>query len=133
FVVKTLGDGDRLHHSWRDGKRGASGFADDYANMARAALALWEATSDKRFVDMAKRWTNTLNTLFWDTQLGGYHFTPEDGDALVVRSRMVFDQPTPPANSQMMGVLARLHLITGEQQYFERAQALGITFAGEAQ
>ena len=22
FVVKALGDGDRLHHSWRDGKRG---------------------------------------------------------------------------------------------------------------
>jgi uncharacterized protein YyaL (SSP411 family) len=133
FVVKTLGEGDRLYHSWRDGKRGVGGFADDYANMARAALALWEATSDKRFVDMAKRWTNTLNTLFWDTQLGGYHFTSEDSASLVVRSRMVFDQPTPPANSQMMGVLARLHLITGEQQYFERAQALGIAFAGEAQ
>ena len=22
FIVKTMGDGDRLYHSWRDGKRG---------------------------------------------------------------------------------------------------------------
>jgi uncharacterized protein YyaL (SSP411 family) len=133
FVVKTLGEGDRLYHSWRAGTRGAKGFADDYANMARAALALWEATGDKRFLDHAKRWTNTLNTLFWDSQNGGYFFTAEDADQLVVRSRGVFDLPNPPANCQMMGVLMRLHLITGEQQYFERAQAVGIAFAGEAQ
>jgi len=31
FVVKALGDGDRLHHAWLGGKRGVTGFADDYA------------------------------------------------------------------------------------------------------
>ncbi len=133
YVVKTLGDGDRLYHSWRDGKRGVAGFADDYANMARAALALWETTSEKRFLEAAKRWTNTLNTLFWDNTKGGYFYTAEDSTPLVVRSRMVFDQPAPPGNAQIMGVLTRLHLITGEQQYADRAQAVAVAFAGEAQ
>ena len=54
FVVKAMGDGDRLYHSWRDGKRGALGFSDDYAQMARAALALWEATSDEKYLKQAK-------------------------------------------------------------------------------
>jgi uncharacterized protein YyaL (SSP411 family) len=36
FVADTMGSGDSLSHSWRQGKIGASGVADDYANMARA-------------------------------------------------------------------------------------------------
>src|SRR3569832_1143933 len=51
FVVKALGDGDKLAHSWRNGKRGHAGFADVYALMARVALALWEATGEQRFLD----------------------------------------------------------------------------------
>jgi uncharacterized protein YyaL (SSP411 family) len=133
FVVKVLGDGDRLHHSWRDGKRSAPGFADDYASMSRAALALWEATREKRFLDYAKRWTNTLTEHFWDNDRGGYCFTADDGEPLVVRARMTFDQPQPSANSLMIGVLARLHLITAEQQYFDRAQNIAVVFAAEAQ
>ena len=55
FICEALGDGDRLFHSWRAGNRGPAGFADDYANMARAALALHEATGDKRFLDRARQ------------------------------------------------------------------------------
>jgi uncharacterized protein YyaL (SSP411 family) len=132
FVVKVLGDGDRLYHSWRDGKRGAAGFADDYADMARAALALFEVTNERRFLNDAIRWTTTLNTHFWDEK-GGYCFTANDSDPLVVRSRMVFDNPTPPANSQMIGVLMRLYMATGSNDWIERAQTLAVTFAGEAQ
>jgi uncharacterized protein YyaL (SSP411 family) len=132
FIVKTHGDGDRLYHSWRDGKRSTLGFADDYASMARAALALWEVTSEKRFLDHAKRWTNTLNEHFWDNEKGGYAFTSDDAEPLVVRTRMVFDQPTPSANAVMMGVLGRLHLATADQAYFDRGQAIAVTFAGEA-
>src|SRR5665213_1924762 len=66
FVVKVLGDGDKLYHSWRGDQRGHAGFADDYAHMARAALALWEATGEQRFLNRAKAWLHTLNDNFWD-------------------------------------------------------------------
>ena len=133
FVAKTLGEGDRLYHSWCNGKRGAFGFADDYASMARAALILAEVTNEKRFIELAKRWTNTLNEYYWDKEKGGYHFTADDAPALIVRTRMVFDQPTPSSNGTMMGVLGRLYLITAEQPYFDRAQTIAQVFAGEAQ
>ncbi len=54
FVVQALGDGERLYHSWRGGKRQHTGFADDYAQMTKAALALWESTNDKRYLDQAQ-------------------------------------------------------------------------------
>jgi uncharacterized protein YyaL (SSP411 family) len=132
FVVKALGDGDRLSHSWRAGKRGHAGFADDYAHMARAALALWEATGEERFLDRAKRWTHTMNEHFWDGVLGGYFTTADDDDALIVRTRPIYDQSQPPANSIMIGVLARLSMATADRAYAERNATLLRSLALEA-
>jgi uncharacterized protein YyaL (SSP411 family) len=132
FVVKTLGDGDRLRHCWYDGKRSAQGFADDYAQMARAALILYETVGEKRYLERAKGWVRTLNEHYWDTVNGGYFYTADDADPLIVRARMVFDQPTPSANGTMLQVLARLTMITGMREYAERANTMISGFAGEA-
>jgi uncharacterized protein YyaL (SSP411 family) len=131
FTVKALGDGDRLSHSWRAGKRGHAGFADDYAHMARAALALWEVTGEERFLDRAKRWTHTLNEHFWDGVLGGYFTAADDDEALIVRTRPIYDQSQPPANSIMIGVLARLNMATADRAYAERNATLLRSLAGE--
>ncbi|MEJ0043545.1 MAG: hypothetical protein WDM81_15585 [Rhizomicrobium sp.] len=133
FVVKALGDGDRLYHSWIGGKRGAPAFADDYAQMARAAIALYEAAGDKRYLEFAKRWTRILNEHFWDAARGGYCFTADDADTMIVRSRMIFDQPAPSGNAAMLKVLACLMMATGDSTYADRINALVGAFAGEAQ
>ena len=131
FIVKTLGDGDRLYHSWRNGKRGYMGFADDYAHMARAAFALWETTGEKRFLERAEAWVRTLNQHFWDNQNGGYFYTADDADPLIFRSRMVFDQNASSGNGAMVGLLAQLFLVTADQSYRERCNALIQAFSGE--
>jgi len=133
FVVKALGEGDRLYHSWIDGKRGAPGFADDYAQMARAALALYEVAGDKRYLDFAKRWTRVLNEHFWDADRAGYCFTADDAETMIVRARMTFDQPAPSANATMLKVLTCLMMATGDAGYADRINSLVGAFAGEAQ
>jgi len=131
FIVKALSDGDRLYHSWRDGKRGHMGFADDYAHMARAALALWEATGDKRFLERAKHWTLVLNETFWDAQYSGYFQTAADDTPLLHRIRTITDAATPCANAVMITVLSKLYLATGESLYRDRSNAIIGGFAGE--
>ena len=131
FITKAMADGDRLFHSWRDGKRGHMGFADDYGQMARAALVLWEASGDKRFLDRAKQWIHVLNEFFWDNQIGGYFQTAADDAPLLHRVRGVVDQASPCANAMLIGVLAKLHLATGDTAYRERAAAIATSFAGE--
>jgi uncharacterized protein YyaL (SSP411 family) len=131
FIVEKLGDGDTLYHSWRAGKRGSSGFADDYAHMARAALALWESTGKTRFLEKAKHWVQAMNENFWDEFGGGYFFTGKRQEALFVRARSVFDQSQPPANAVMLGVLSRLHMATAEDVYAQRAASLIRAFAQE--
>jgi uncharacterized protein len=132
FIVKALGNGDRLHHSWCNGKRSAQGFADDYAHMARAALVLYETVGEKRYLDQAKAWVRTLNEHYWDGANAGYFFTADDAQPLIVRARMVFDQPSPSANGTMLQVLARLAMITGAKEYSDRSNAMLAGFAGEA-
>ena len=131
FISQTLGDGDRLYHSWRGGQRGYMGFADDYAQMARAAFVLWEVTGEKRYLDKAQTWMHTLNEHFWDAAHGGYYYTADDSEPLMFRARMVFDQNTPSGNGVMVGLLAQLFYVTADQTYRERGNALIEAFSGE--
>ena len=48
FVCTAMQEGGRLHHSHRDGRTRHAATLDDYAAMARAALALHEVTGDQR-------------------------------------------------------------------------------------
>ena len=131
-VVAKLGDGDRLAHDVFVDVKGVTGFADDYANMARAALQLWEVTGETRFLDHAKAWTKTLDSHFWDGRLGGYCYYADDAEQLFIRPRMLFENPAPSANGTMMMVLTRLALLTGDRDYMSRASTLGVTFGNEA-
>ena len=131
FVCDKLGDGDQLFHTYRDGKRQHPGFSDDYANMARAALVLWEATNDKFYLERARAWTRVLDEQYWDTTRGGYAFAPQRDEPVQVRIRMAYDNPTPAANAVMVEVLGRLFFITGEPSYSERVNALITAFAGD--
>jgi uncharacterized protein YyaL (SSP411 family) len=131
FVCDKLADGDRLYHSYRAGKRTQAGFADDYAQMARAALYLWELTGDPAALKRAQGWTRTLDEHFWDRTFGGYCFTPDYGETVKTRIRTAFDSQVPSANATMIGVLARLHIATGSQDYRDRSNLLLQAFAGD--
>jgi len=130
-VVATLGNGSRLYHSSANGLHGAEGFADDYANMALAAAQLFEVSGDKRFLENAKAWVGELDAHFWDETRGGYYFTSDHADPIVLRPRFVFDNPTPPANGTMLTVLSRLILFTGNAAYADRARQLVGAFGAD--
>lgn len=131
FIVKTMGEGERLYHSWRNGKRGHTGLADDYARMIRAAIALWEVTGSKTYLDHAKAWTRTMNELFWDAAAGGYFQIAADDISNLHRMRTVIDQTAPSANSTMIDNLSKLVLLTGDQTYQQRLDSLIGAFARE--
>jgi uncharacterized protein len=131
FVCSRLGDGDRLYHSYRAGQRQHQAFSDGYAFMARAALALWEATAERSFLDRALSWTATLDRDFWEVIQGGYVFSRNSDVPDQVRLRTAFDTQTPSANSAMVGVHARLFYATVAQHYAERANTLIQAFAGD--
>ncbi|MDE2227597.1 MAG: thioredoxin domain-containing protein [Alphaproteobacteria bacterium] len=131
FVVTALGAGDRLKHSFRAGRAAHAGMLDDYAQMIRAALTLHEIAGDIDYLDRARRWVAVADAHFWDQAAGGYFYTADDGETLIVRAKPAYDGPTPGANGVMALNLARLFYLTGEARYRDRAEALLAAFAGE--
>jgi uncharacterized protein YyaL (SSP411 family) len=131
FICDKLGEGDRLFHSYRAGKKQHPAFADGYANMARAALALWEATQERKYLERAIAWTRTLDQEFWDVVQGGYVYSKNPDVPEQVRTRTAFDAQTPSGNGVMIGVHGRLFYATVDQAHAERANTLIQAFAGD--
>src|SRR5262249_39842224 len=75
FVLaeRSAPDG-RVQHAWRLGRVTAAGLLDDQAAMARASLALYEATGMERRLADAVRLAETAGTVFADGQ-GGFYTT----------------------------------------------------------
>ena len=123
----------RLQHVLCDGRASHSSTLDDYAHMARAALLLYEATEGKQ-IDLlqdAQYWVSIINADYWDTEKGGYYMTVRRDD-LILRPKTASDQATPSGNAVACEVLSRLYLLTGQEEYREKAEAILAAFAGAA-
>jgi uncharacterized protein len=121
----------RLCHSWRDGKARHPASVDDYANLCRAALALHESTLEKIYLDHARQWIDVLDKHYWDAAGGGYFFAADDTPGLIARAKTASDAAVPSGNGTLVGVLTRLAILTGNDAYGERAEAIIRAFAGE--
>ncbi|WP_051357100.1 thioredoxin domain-containing protein [Azorhizobium doebereinerae] len=124
-----LPDG-RLAHSWCDG-RIHPGTLDDYAAMARAALALHQATGEGADLARAEGWPACLDAHFAHAGHPGYFLTPDDAEDLITRIRTATDNATPSGNGVMVEVFATLFHLTGKAAYRDKADAIVAAFAGE--
>ena len=131
FVDREMTDDGRLRHSWCAGRPRHPATLDDHAHMARAALALFEATAEPGFLDRAERWTAAADRHYWDADAGGYFLAADDTDDLITRTKSALDNAVPSGNGTMVGVLARLYFLTGNDAYRARAERLVTTFTGD--
>jgi uncharacterized protein YyaL (SSP411 family) len=134
FIDTTMRDDrGRLKHAWRANRLAHPATLDDHANLARAALALHQATGNDAYVDAARRIVADLDAHFWDRSGGGYFFTAQDTGDVIIRTKSANDNATPSGNGTLPEVLTRLHHLTGETAYETRARDLLATFSGEVQ
>jgi hypothetical protein len=125
----TTPDG-RLLHSYGAGRAKHMAVLDDYADLARAALILGEATGEARFLERCQAWVEIVETHYRDLAAGGYFFTADDAEALIRRSKIAEDAPLPSGNGALLQVLARLYHLTGDDRYRLRAESTLVAFAG---
>src|SRR5216684_1322834 len=134
FITTAMMDSDgRLSHSWRAGRRNHPAIVDDYANLSRAALALFEATGQARYLRQVETWVGVLDRHYWDDAGDGYFLAAADTKGLIARTKTASDSAVPSGNGTMVGVLARLYHLIGKTAYRERADAIVAAFSGEAQ
>jgi uncharacterized protein YyaL (SSP411 family) len=132
FILAEMSAPDgRVQHAWRLGRVTAAGLLDDQAAMARASLALFEATGDPARLEQAVRFADAARAAFPDGH-GGYCTTAADAtDVPLVRLRTAVDTATPSGNGVLAEVFARLWHLTGDRAWRERAEALLRAFTGK--
>jgi hypothetical protein len=123
-ISSTMSRGDRLGHSWRDGRLLYPGLASDHANMIRAALALHEATGERDYLERALAWQAALDRHYAHAATGGYYLTADDAEGLVVRPNSTADEATPNPNSVAAQNLVRLALVSGQDAWRAKADRL---------
>ncbi|MGA8694554.1 MAG: thioredoxin domain-containing protein, partial [Xanthobacteraceae bacterium] len=124
FVAHSMARGDRLGHSWRQGKLKFPGLASDYAAMIRAALALNETTGAPRLLDQALQWQQALDRDYANAELGTYYLTAADAEGLVIRPAATTDEATPNHNAVAAQNLIRLAALSGDDSWRDKADRL---------
>ncbi len=117
FIAREMTRGDRLGHSWRDGKLLFPGLSADFAAMIRAALALYEATGEKSYLERATAWQGALDRHYADREGDGYYLTADDAEGLVVRPKSISDDALPNPNALAAQNLLRLAVFTGDDRW----------------
>ncbi|HUD86809.1 MAG TPA: thioredoxin domain-containing protein, partial [Xanthobacteraceae bacterium] len=132
FIKRAMTKGDRLGHSWRQSQLKFPGLASDFATMIRAALALYEATGQRTYLDQALAWQHALDRDYADAETGAYFLTATDAEGLVIRPASTADEATPNHNAVAAQNLVRLAVLAGDDRWREKADRLIAAVAPQA-
>ena len=131
FITDRMaGEDGRILHRYRDGEASIPANLDDYAFLVWGLIELYEATFDTRILAEALRLNRDQLAHFWDETGGGFFFTPDDGEELLLRQKDAYDGAVPSGNSVAMLNLLRLARMTGDGELENKAVRLGDALSG---
>ena len=132
FLLEKMVVDGRLLATYGKGQARLTAYATDYAFVIEGLLELYQATGDYRRVEQASDLMEVAIAHYWDADGGGFFFTADDAEALLVRSKTVQDGATPSANSTMLGTLMKLGVLLDRADYREKAEQVLRAFGPEA-
>ncbi len=129
FILKNVRTSEgRLLHRYRDGEAALTAHIDDYAFLIHGLLELYEATFEVNYLETALALNEDLIRHFWDHRNGGFYFTADDGESLLVRQKEIYDGAVPSGNSVAMLNLLSLGRVTASADFLEKAAKIGRAF-----
>jgi len=124
FVSESMSNGERLAHSSLNGDVVYPGVATDYANMIRAALALFALEGHSRYLEYAERWFAAARRHHYVEASAAYDLVADDAPALIAQPLSLVDEATPAATGVMAENAAVLFMLTGDAAYRDHVEGL---------
>jgi hypothetical protein len=119
----------RLFHRYRDGESSLQAHVDDYAFFISGLIDLYEAVFELKYLEAALELNRDFIAHFWDENQGGFYFTADDSEGILVRGKEVYDAAIPSGNSIAMLNLLRLGRLSGDPDLEEKAVQIGRSFS----
>jgi uncharacterized protein YyaL (SSP411 family) len=97
-------------------------YLDDHASLAWGLLELLQARWHGPWLAWAVELAETMLSRFEDREGGGFFFTADDHEQLILRPKTFADDATPCGNGVAARVLARLGFLLSEPRYLDAAE-----------
>ncbi len=121
-LLATMRSADgRLLRTSRGGRAKLAGYLEDYAFLIRALIQVHAASGDPKRLAQARDLADRMIRDFADPEAGGFFYTSNDHESLLVRFKDPFDNAVPGANSVAIRALVGLARATGEARYLDEA------------
>ncbi|MEE2769851.1 MAG: thioredoxin domain-containing protein [Pseudomonadota bacterium] len=114
---------NQWHHVANNDQLGEKLFLDDLANVMYAQIQIYAACKEQVFLDQAEE-TYKLLESYWNHDANLYHMDQYQNNDLIKNPMPIIDNATPSGNALMATNLALLGLLTGNNDYVSRCEAL---------
>ncbi|HKX11855.1 MAG TPA: thioredoxin domain-containing protein [bacterium] len=129
FLRQKLWQNGKLLARYRDGEGRFAARLDDYAYLIQGLIDLYESDFRPETLTWALELQERQFELFWDESGGGFFFTDGQDPSLLVRGKEAMDGALPNANAVSAWNLLRLHSLTYEDRFRDRAGRIFRTFS----
>jgi uncharacterized protein YyaL (SSP411 family) len=112
----------RLLAVHKDGRSRFPAYLDDHAFLGWGLLELLQAEWHGPWLDWAIELADAMLEHFEDHDAGGFYFTADDHEALILRPKTFGDDATPAGNGVAARLLLRLGYLLAEPRYLDAAE-----------
>ncbi|GAB4317471.1 MAG: thioredoxin domain-containing protein [Methanobacteriaceae archaeon] len=129
FILEKMLEDGKLIHRYRDGESYGIGNLDDYAFFIWGLLELFETTFNPKYLIVALDLNETVIKHFYDPENGGFYFTSDHAERILIRKKESYDSAIPAGNSVQILNLLKLAVITEKLEYVDFAVSSEKAFA----
>jgi uncharacterized protein YyaL (SSP411 family) len=129
FLFREMVRHGRVMRTHTNGETRLAGYLEDHASVALGALALYELTFDRVWLDRARSLADSTIDWFWSEETGAFFDTARDHERLVTRPREVTDNAVPSGTSLVAELLLRLGEVLHDAEYTRRGSWVVETLA----
>ncbi len=121
FIFENDYNNGCLLHRYRKGEANIKGNLDDYSFMIWGLLELYGAVFDIKYLNAAIELNQIIIEHFWDDENGGFYFTADDSEMVLMREKKTYDNATPSGNSIELMNLIKIARLTEDPLLEEMA------------
>lgn len=121
FIKSNLWKDNRLLRRWREGESMFAASLDEYANMIKASISLFEADCGTEWLQWAVEMTNILRDGYKEPE-GAFFQTDGTDKNLILRKCQYSDGAEPSGNAIHCENLLKLYQLTGREEFLQQAE-----------
>lgn len=129
FILDGIDQNNGVLHRYHSKEWSIHGNIDDYAFLVYGLMELYEATFEVKYLEKSIKLNDEAIKSFWDDKNGGFFFTSESAETILVRQKEIYDGAVPSGNSVSLLNLLKLARITENTKYDNLAKHLVKAFS----